>query len=246
MTKHQGLLLIAICLLALSAIVFVIQYELFHDTRDMLFYLLQDLAFLPIQILLVAVIVERIITSREKARLLLKMNMVIGSFFSELGIRLLGDLTKSIKNLEGLRPLFAVQMDWTAEAWDRSLKAASGFDYRIDPDDLSLDSVRQLLAANRNLLTLLLANPNLMEHDRFTDLLWAISHLMEELSARESLTDLPASDRAHLAGDARRAYTLLTVEWLLYCRHLQKAYPYIFSLTIRMHPLQANPSAIVR
>jgi len=28
----------------------------------------------------------------------------------------------------------------------------------------------------------LLGNPNLLEHDSFTDLLWAVFHLMEELS----------------------------------------------------------------
>ena len=29
----------------------------------------------------------------------------------------------------------------------------------------------------------------------------------------------------------------LTVQWLLYCRHLQTAYPYIFSIMMRTHPL---------
>ena len=85
-----------------------------------------------------------------------------------------------------------------------------------------------------------------MEHDRFTDLLWAVSHLLEELTARSSLEGLPPADLAHLASDIRHFYSLLAVEWLLYCRHLQKAYPYMFSLVVRTHPLQPNPSAIVR
>jgi len=163
-----------------------------------------------------------------------------------IATRLLGELTKSVKNQDSLRPLLAVQAEWTAETWDRSVKAAAGFDYQVDADNLDVAPTRQLLADNRNLLALLLANPNLMEHDRFTDLLWAVSHLMEELMARQSQANLPASDRAHLAGDVKRVYGLLTVEWLLYCRHLQKAYPYIFSLIVRTHPLQANPSATVR
>jgi len=33
---------------------------------------------------------------------------------------------------------------------------------------------------------------------------------------------------------------------LRYCRHLQSAYPYIFSIVVRTHPLQAHPDAVVR
>ena len=52
----------------------------------------------------------------------------------------------------------------------------------------------------------LLENPNLMEHERFTDLLWAVLHVEEELEARTSLADLWPADEAHLELDVRRAY----------------------------------------
>jgi hypothetical protein len=102
------------------------------------------------------------------------------------------------------------------------------------------------LTGKRDLIVLLLANPNLMEHERFTDLLWAVSHLAEELAARPSLADLPPKDAEHLAGDVKRVYERLVGEWLRYCRHLQHAYPYIFSLMARTHPLQDAPSATVK
>lgn len=94
-------------------------------------------------------------------------------------------------------------------------------------------------------MILLLANPNLLEHDRFTNLLWAVFHLQEELAARKSLENLPQSDSDHLAGDVRRVYAQLTTEWLHYCRHLQAAYPYIFSVVTRTHPLQDDTDPTV-
>jgi hypothetical protein len=69
---------------------------------------------------------------------------------------------------------------------------------------------------------------------------------MEELAARPSLENLPAADREHLAGDVKRVYGHLAGEWLRYARHLQQAYPYIFSILVRTHPLQPNPSATVK
>ena len=65
-------------------------------------------------------------------------------------------------------------------------------------------------------------------------------------TARSSFDGLPPSDLDHLAGDIRRVYSQLTIQWLLYCRHLQTAYPYIFSIIVRTHPLQNSPSAIVQ
>jgi hypothetical protein len=246
MRRYRELVLIAVLLIAASVVTYVIQAEIFHNVRDTIFYLLQDLGFLPIQILLVAVIVERILVRREKNRLLNKMNMVIGTFFSELGTRLLGLLTQFVRNGQELRSQLAIKTEWTAKDWKRAVGWATTLHCQVDLDRMDLAAARDVLAANRQLLTLLLANPNLMEHERFTDLLWAVSHLLEELNARPSLEHLPPSDLDHLAGDVRRVLSRLTVQWLLYCRHLQQAYPYIFSIMVRTHPLQDAPSAVVR
>jgi hypothetical protein len=246
MRRPRELLLTAGLLVAASAVLFVIQWEIFHDSRDAGFYLLQDLAFLPIQVLLVAILVESILSQREKSRLLHKMNMVIGAFFSEMGLSLLGLLTRAIQNPQDLRSGLAIGPQWTPQDWKRALEMAGDFDYRVGIEGMDLPAARDLLSGRRQLLTMLLANPNLMEHDRFTDLLWSVSHLLEELTARPSLEGLPPADLAHLAGDVRRVYSQLVVEWLLYCRHLQSAYPYIYSIMVRIHPLQESPSAVVR
>lgn len=246
MRSYRGILLTAGLLIAVSITVYVVQWEIFHDVRDAAFYLLQDLAFLPIQVLLVAIIVESILARREKNRLLRKMNMVIGTFFSELGLSLLGMLTRFIENGQDFKARLAIGPEWTAQDWKRALDTAAAFDCRVEIEQMDLPATRDLLEKHRQLLTLLFANPNLMEHDRFTDLLWAVSHLREELAARNSLESLPPADLAHLANDIRRVYSLLSIEWLLYCRHLQLAYPYIYSVMVRIHPLQESPSAIVR
>jgi len=84
-----------------------------------------------------------------------------------------------------------------------------------------------------------------VEHERFTDLLWAIFHLGEELSARESLEGLPESDLEHLAGDSTRVYSQLASQWIAYAQHLKADYPFLFSLLARTHPLQEQPSAVI-
>jgi hypothetical protein len=245
MRRYREILLIAALLVTTSIIFYVIQWEIFRDVRDAVFYLLQDLAFLPIQVLLVAIIVERILARREKNRLLHKMNMVIGTFFSELGTRLLGDLSAGLVDRPDVVRHLAVGPTWTTADFRQAIAWSAKAEYRIDLARLDLPALKATLLAQRQLLVLLLANPNLMEHERFTDLLWSVSHLMEELAARPRLEGLPETDRRHLEGDVKRVYGHLAGEWLRYTRHLQQTYPYIYSVVCRMHPLQENPSATV-
>ena len=47
--------------------------------------MLQDLSFVPVQVLIVTLILDRLLKKREKQSLLDKLNMVIGVFFHEVG-----------------------------------------------------------------------------------------------------------------------------------------------------------------
>lgn len=49
----------------------------------------------------------------------------------------------------------------------------------------------------------------------------------------------------HLNGDLKRAYAAIAVEWLDHVQHLQKQYPYLFSLAVRRNPLDTNASVVV-
>ena len=86
----------------------------------------------------------------------------------------------------------------------------------------------------------------MVAHDSFTDLLWAVFHLTEELAHRGELGQLPDTDLAHLAGDIERAYVSLTFQWLNYMKHLKYSYPYLYSLAIRTNPMDRDASAEVK
>jgi hypothetical protein len=117
---------------------------------------------------------------------------------------------------------------------------------RIDSRKGDLLAIKVFLQGKREFLLALLENPNLLEHESFTELLWAVFHLTEELSFRENLGGLPDSDYNHLSVDIQRAYRLLIVEWLAYMRHLRDSYPYLFSLAARMNPFDPNASPIIK
>ncbi len=246
MRRNRWIILAAVVLLTCSALLYTAHYLIFHQAHHIFIYLLGDAAFVPLEVLLVVIIIERVLAAREKRAILGKMNMLIGMFFSELGTELLGMLTEAVQERQGVFAALGVGRDWGAGDFRRALAFARSGECKIDVTRLELGALRDLLTDHRSILTRLLGNPNLIEHEQFTNLLWAVSHLMEELVARASLDDLPETDREHLAGDVARVYGRLTAEWVSYSRHLQSAYPYIFSVLTRTHPLQENPDPTVR
>jgi hypothetical protein len=125
-------------------------------------------------------------------------------------------------------------------------KSVKNHIYNIDSKRGDLDNTKNFLKGKRQFLLNLLENPNLLEHESFTNLLWAVFHLTEELTHRRSLNGLSENDYQHLAGDIKRAYHLLIVEWLYYMKHLKANYPYLFSLAARTNPFDTNASVEVK
>jgi len=245
MKGYRIFIFVAAFFLAASALFYGIHYLIFRDPHHIFIYLLGDFAFLPLEVFIVVIVIERILTRREKQAMLYKLNMVIGAFFSEVGNRLLADLIEYFDNREDISHHLNLNKDWTA----REFKQASDYAYNLKVDvdirRLDLEELKSYLSGKRMYLLTLLENPNLLEHDRFTDLLWATTHLDEELEARPSFKDLPDEDLEHLSVDIERMYDHLTSEWLDYVQHLKATYPFLFSLILRTHPFQEKPSAVV-
>jgi len=239
-------LLIGILLIAASVFFYFIQVTIFHKPEDTYFYLLQDLAFVPIQVLLVTIIISELLSWREKQAKLGKLNMVIGAFYSEMGTDLLRTLSSYDLNNEEFRNNLSKGIGFSESDYKKLAVYHKVHEYRIDSQGKDMEFVKNFLVANRPCMMRLLENPTLMEHESFTDLLWAVSHLTEELEYRANVRELKISDRQHLEGDIQRAYNLLTAEWLAYVRHLRKEYPYMFSLVVRINPFDPHASPEVK
>lgn len=248
MKRQRSEFVIILGLLGLGAALYALRWVLFPGAtlhNEMWRFLVGDLAFLVLQIALVTLLVDRMIREREKQSMLRKLNMVIGAFFSELGTGLLGKLAVADARLNEVRPSLIPAHSWTEQSYAeaRAALVAHKADIQLTAEDL--DTLKALLNAEKPFLLNLLGNQTLLEHAAFTELLWAVTHLAEELDARNSFSDMPASDRLHLAGDVKRAYTLLVLQWLDYVRHLQSQYPYLFSLAVRVNPLDPDAHATV-
>ncbi|KAF0215987.1 MAG: hypothetical protein FD174_3880 [Geobacteraceae bacterium] len=234
---------VALLLLMVSIVFYGLDYLVFGRTAEIAAGFLGNLAFLPIYVLVVTLIIERVLKERERAALMQKMNMVIGVFFSEIGTSLLRDCFGFLRDSQTLADRLKITSQWQDADFERVTDYLKAHDIRVESGAGDLSALKRFLMEKREFMLGLLENPNLLEHDDFTDLLWAVFHLIGELEARKSLADIPAADMEHLSGDIKRVYAHLLREWVAYMGHLKKDYPYLFSLAVRTNPM--NPDAKV-
>ncbi len=242
---REWYVMLGAALVLLSAALYFIHYLVFRDARHIFIYMVGDLAFMPIEVLLVTVIVHRLLELREKRNRMEKLNMVIGAFFSEMGMELLGYFSDFDARCAEIRECLLPLPDWEEEEFRRAEVRAREHRCEITAREDALNEMRLFLLSRREFLLTLLENPALLEHETFTDLLWSVFHLTEELKYREILENLPEADTEHLCADIARAYRLLLREWLVYLEHLKREYPYLYSLAVRINPLGEEPSPLV-
>ena len=244
--KHKSLpwtILLTVGLLGTSVCAYALHALLFHDVYHIVYYLLLDIAFIPINILLVTLIISRLFDAHDHKKVQNKLNMVIGVFFSEIGSTLLASLKEFDPQSELISVKLADQKFWQ----DNDVKAIKSIiranDLMLRGSNLEIDSLHKLLIQKKYFLLGLLENQNLLEHDVFTDLLWAVFHLAEELALHNTIDNTTKADKQHLVVDMQRVYSLLILQWVAYMKYLQENYPYLFSMAVRTNPF--NPKNII-
>jgi hypothetical protein len=246
MKRLNWQVIFGLSLVILSTLFYLLHYSIFRDSHHIFLYLIGDIAFVFIEVLLVTLIIHQLLDQREKRSKLHKLNMVIGTFFSEVG----KDLTKSFiefdVHIDKIRKNLMVTDQWPGRQLLEVNKSLMNYDFKIESQKGDLEKLKRFLIGKRDFLLRLLENANVLEHETFTDLLWAVFHLAEELESRVDVKKLTDTDSAHICADMKRAYVLLVSQWLMYMKHLKTNYPYLFSLAVRTNPFDPNASPIIK
>ncbi|MDD4127852.1 MAG: hypothetical protein PHV39_09250 [Methanomicrobium sp.] len=244
--ESKWLISFASVLILASLLLYYLHYFIFQDLHHIGIFALHELAFLPLEVLLVTLVIHRMLETRERKKRLEKMNMVIGTFFSVLGTSLLRCFSIHNPNIEQIRNELIITSDWRLEKFDYAEKEMKNYNFEINICSINIENLKTFLIKKEDFLVRLLENPVLLEHEEFTELLRATFHLTEELHQRKDLSLCTKTDKSHLEGDINRVYSLLVEEWLEYMKYLKSNYPYLFSLALRTNPFDNNADAFIR
>ncbi len=228
---------LAMVLLLSSFIIYTIFYILFHDLTLLEEYLFIHLGFLPISVLLVTLLLNGLLKRREKAERLEKLNIVVGTFFAELGKDLLRYLSKYDENVEKIAQELMNIENFTEEDFERVKEKLVERRYSIRMDRMNLYELRRFLLEHKEFAIDLLDNPAIIEHEAFTDLLWNVLHVTDELKRIPSFEHMEPEDREDIQGDIEKLYKLLLYEWVRYVQYLRHRHHHIFIYEAKTNPL---------
>lgn len=242
MKSHQPrpTILLAVLLLLPSAAAYALHWVIFRNAHDIFFYLLMDVAFLFVQAVLATLVFDRLLNAHERQAVMKKLNVVVGIFFSQVGTPLLRLLSAFDGRAEDARKHLKADGGWNPQHFAKMQSVLQSHEPAIEASRGDLALLKVTLEQQRDFMVRLLENPNLLEHETLTELLWAVFHLADEFAHRPSVASLPEPDRRHLETDIRRAYDLLVREWLRHMQHLKSDYPYLFSLAVRTNPFDPD------
>jgi len=85
MKEKNWTLLFAVALIGLSVILYYFHFLIFRDPHHIYIYALGDIAFIPVEVLLVSLVIDQILEFRDRRSRFEKLNMVIGMFFTRMG-----------------------------------------------------------------------------------------------------------------------------------------------------------------
>ena len=242
----------SILMILLIIIIYGSNYLVLGDAEHIISYVWTHLGFIPVDILLVAFLLDEIIEKKEKEAMLEKLDMLMSTFFSEVGNDLISQLSSANKYKTSTENLKSIK-DWDDKDYENKLNELksttadfSAMDIAPEDREEFLDNIRELLVSKREFIINLINNPNLLEKEEFTGLINAILHLDEELEHRKDFALVNNADFGHLNGDMQRVYGKLVYEWVYYLRYLNKHYPYMIALIIRTNPFDEDADVYVK
>ncbi|MDR3290802.1 MAG: hypothetical protein LBT10_01500 [Methanobrevibacter sp.] len=237
---------LSIILIIISVIFYSIAFTQFNDPEHVLFYMVIDLAFIPIDILIVVLVIESVIDRKEKEAVIDKLEMLMNIFFSEIGNHLLANFSEINQERDELLKLVNDLEYFEIKELHKFMKNLKRSDYsfklRIADEEKSifLMDLREFLIGKRSFLLLMIENPVLLEKESLSTILLGIFHLDEELEKRDINKNISDIDLQHLIGDIDRVYFSLIYEWLNHLYYLKNHFPYMYSLAIRTNPFDPN------
>eukprot|EP00768_Dysnectes_brevis_P001575 gnl/Dysnectes_brevis/141_a166_6750.p1 GENE.gnl/Dysnectes_brevis/141_a166_6750~~gnl/Dysnectes_brevis/141_a166_6750.p1 ORF type:complete len:245 (+),score=63.11 gnl/Dysnectes_brevis/141_a166_6750:43-777(+) len=233
MTKLIYNLVIGGLLLFCSFLTYSVHYWVFHDSHHIFIYLLGDIGFAFLEVIMITLIIENLMKHREKEEQLKKLYPTISMFFAKFGQEILG----YISNLDPHANLISITSSVSKREFHTAARAASSAS--VSPTCEQLQQLRIVFMDRHDAIESPLANPNLVEHESFTDALLSLHHLGEELATRgERFT---TSDVSHLTVDLNRAYRQLSLQWVRHLEHMAVEYPYMFDYAVRTCPFNSRP-----
>jgi hypothetical protein len=176
----------------------------------------------------VANAIEHIVSERERKDRLRNLNMIIGVFFSEVGMHLIKKLSAYDPDIDKVRSALVISNSLAETDFVKAHETLRKQAPRLESQSVPLAELQEFLSHDKRFMLTPLENHRCSNTIRSRTSSMRFFYLSEELHARDILTGLPMLDYNYLSEDINRVNGLIITEWLTYMPHRKTHYPYFF------------------
>ena len=131
--KRDWKIKFSILMIIAAIIIFGTNYLVLKDTHSIVSYVWLHIGFIPIDIIIVAFILEDIMSRKEKEAIYEKLDMLISTFFTEIGNELIEEFSSANEFKASTSYLKAIP-NWDDAEYDKQLKKLknANIDFNVD------------------------------------------------------------------------------------------------------------------
>ena len=235
--KHKFTLKqIVLMLLCFSAVMYVVHYLIFRDFHHIAIFFVHDIAFMPLEVILVTLFFDRIIEKTNEKENRSKLSIIETLFFNESGGNMLRYLTSFDPQSHHLSEILQVTEDWKSSDFINAKKQLSNYSFHLDVSRVDFFGLHYHLDERHNYYRNILENPALTQSNEFTEMVMKIYLMWEELDCRTDLYNLNDAEKNYLGSLLTEIYQELVTYWL------DNAYNHSIHNRPRLHRLvETNP-----
>lgn len=229
-------LIIFIILLIVSASGYMLHYILFGNVYDTISVILLTLGYVPIGILYEMAIVNKILQSKEQSKITRKKNVILSSFFYQVGTEMLIFFIESDEKIIELEKYYSINLDWEVENFQILRSVFEEYSCSINIDKIDFKVLSESLISNGKFLLELISNSAFEEQKDVNEMIMSLLHLRDELSCRWKEVALEEYLKEHIVDDMSKCYKLLLLNWVDYMEDMKGFYPSLYVRTLINSP----------
>lgn len=240
--KINGSIVLSTGLLIISMIIYAIHYIIFGHAEDTISGIILSLGYVPLGMIYEILILDKILEAREKIKSTNKINMLMGSFYHEIGNRILNLIVEGDRSIKEVQVYTQVSLLWEADQFQTLSEVLTSYKCDLDIDNINLDEINNMLDLESKFLLSLITNPMLDEYEDFGNMIMSLLHLRDELQSRFYNKMLMDYEKIHIRNDICRVYRHLLLQWVDYMKHLKDVYPELYVKALINSPFDSRDS----
>lgn len=205
---------LVIILVVFSAIMYVVHYLIFHDFHHIAIFFVHDIAFLPLEVILVSLGFDKMIERTNEAETKSRLSIIETLFFNQSGDQMLRYLIRFDPNSAQLKEALCVTESWRSSDFAMAARKLDAYPFSLELEQIDFFGMHYHLNERVDFYRNILENPATTQSDEFTAMVMNIYLLWEELDCRTDLYNLSSEERNYLGELLLLIYRELVEYWL--------------------------------